>query len=109
MFKSSLKYLGFIFNLEGISPDPEKVKSIKEASPPTNPTEVRSFMGIVTFCGRFIPGLAVLSEPLLQLTHKDTKWQWCDVMFSRKHLRALRMPSLSQLWPIMILANQQQS
>jgi hypothetical protein len=80
MFKSSLKYLGFIFNSEGISPDPDKVKSIKETSPPTNPTEVRSFMGMVTtFCGRFIPGLALLSEPLLQLTLKDTKWQWCDV------------------------------
>ena len=76
LFKSTLKYLGFIFTADGVKPDTEKVTSVKQAPPPTNATEVRSFMGMVNYSARFIPNLATLSEPLMRLTHKNSEWDW---------------------------------
>ena len=53
--KSSIEYFGYKFSAEGISPDPRKVEAIKKAKPPSNPTEVRSLLGMVNFCARFMP------------------------------------------------------
>ena len=38
--------------------------------------EVRSFLGHVNFCARFIPDLATVSEPLKRLSSKDVPYQW---------------------------------
>lgn len=53
--KSSLEYFGYKFSAQGISPDPLKVEAIQKAQPPSNPTEVRSLLGMVNFLTRFIP------------------------------------------------------
>ena len=50
-----------------ISPDLDKVHAIKSASPPVNALQVRSFLGMVQYCARFIPKLATLSKPLQDL------------------------------------------
>ena len=36
----------------------EKVKAVKEAREPRTVSETRSFLGLVNYCGRFIPDLA---------------------------------------------------
>lgn len=61
------------------SVDPKKVATVKKAPAPKNPGEVRSFLGLVTYCGRFIPGLATLTEPLRELTKKDRLWNWSPI------------------------------
>jgi hypothetical protein len=43
---------------EGVSPTQTKVKDIKKAEPPPTPGEVSSFLGMVTYCSRFIPNAA---------------------------------------------------
>ena len=40
--QDNLKYLGYIFSKEGMSPDPDKVSALNDTSVPSNPTEVRS-------------------------------------------------------------------
>lgn len=37
---------------------------------------MRSFLGLVNFCVRFIPDLAILSEPLRILTRQNVKFFW---------------------------------
>lgn len=74
--KSRLEFFGFIFQAGGISADPKKVAAIKEASAPDNPTEVRSLLGMATYCARFIKDFASISAPLRELTKKGTPWQW---------------------------------
>jgi len=76
LFKQNLMYLGHKISSSGISPDPEKVAAVKQMAPPTNVAGVRSFMGLVTFCARFIPRIADLSRPLRELTLKDAPWEW---------------------------------
>ena len=78
LFQASLPYMGHLVSSHGIAPDPEKVQAFKQAPSPTNPTGVRSFLGLVTYCARFIPNLADLSKPLRDLTLKNAPWQWTD-------------------------------
>ena len=40
---------------------------------PQKASEVRSFLGMLQYCGRYIPNLAEISVPLRFLTHKDPK------------------------------------
>ena len=71
-----LEFFGYVFSREGISPSPSKVRAIKQAPIPKNASEVRSFLGMLQYCGRFIPNLAKISAPLRLLTHKDVRWTW---------------------------------
>ena len=74
--KQKLDFFGHIFSSDGISPDPKKVQDIKNAPQPTNAKEMRSLLGLANYCSRYIPGLASITEPLRDLTKKNTTWQW---------------------------------
>ena len=39
---------------------------------------VRSFLGMATYCAKFIPNFSKASEPLRELTKKDAKFQWSE-------------------------------
>lgn len=68
--------MGHDLSGNGISPSDEKVEGVKMASRPTNTREIRSFLGLVQFCARFILDLATRSEPLRRLTKKGEKFEW---------------------------------
>ena len=44
--------------------------------PPSNISEVRSVLGLVTYCGKFIPNFATITEPLKQSTRQKTDIVW---------------------------------
>lgn len=73
---TSTKFFGYVFSPEGITADPEKVTALRCASPPKSKEEVRSFLGMAGFNSQFIPNFATISEPLRNLTRKDTKFVW---------------------------------
>lgn len=54
---SSVKYLGFLVSARGIEPDPARVRPIKEMRAPKNTKEVRSFLGLINYYGKFVPNL----------------------------------------------------
>ena len=72
----SIKFLGFIVSDQGVSPDPDKVKSIVGFQAPKSASECRSFMGLVNFVGKFVPDLATVSEPIRRLMVKDAAFVW---------------------------------
>ena len=74
--KQSISFFGFIFSEKGISPDPIKVESIEKALQPTTTHVVRSFLGMATYCAKFIPNFSDTSEPLRKLTKKDQPFLW---------------------------------
>ena len=57
-----------ILSSEEFFPEPEKVNSILNVKLPSNTSEVRSFLGLVSYCCKFIPNIATITEPLRQLT-----------------------------------------
>ena len=71
-----IKLLGYIITPEGIHSDPEKVRAIVEMPPPTNVKQVRSFVGMVNYYSKTIPGYSKVSEPLVKLTRKYQTFEW---------------------------------
>lgn len=65
----------FVFSGRGISPDPKRVDAIKNAKPPSTSSGVWSFLGMATYCAKFIPNSSDISEPLRELTKKDAQFQ----------------------------------
>jgi len=43
---------------------------------PSTVSEVRSLLGMTTYCLKFIPDYATKTEPLRKLRHKDQPWCW---------------------------------
>lgn len=65
-FKESLEYLGHLIDAEGLHKSPQKVHAIVNAPIPSNITQLRSFLGLLNYYGRFIPNLANINL-----------WHWC--------------------------------
>jgi len=47
-------FLGHVVSNEGASVDPQKIEAITKWPTPKNPTKVRSFLGLVGYCHRFV-------------------------------------------------------
>ena len=45
-FQTKIGFLGHTIDASGISPDPEKVRVLQTMPPPSNPSEVRRFLGM---------------------------------------------------------------
>ncbi len=73
---ASVTYLGHQISAQGLYPVPEKVRAIKEAPKPGNMSELKSFLGMVTYYGKFLPDLSTVLAPLYQLLHHDYHWKW---------------------------------
>lgn len=71
-----LMFLGHVLSADGFTADPEKVKVIQQFRSPESKEEVRSFLGLVTYIGKFLPDLADLTDPLRILLTKDAKFVW---------------------------------
>ena len=56
----------------GLHPLQEKVKAVKEAP---NPSELKSYLGLLTYYSKFLPDVLA---PLYKLLRKDVQWQWTD-------------------------------
>lgn len=76
-FKKSLVFLGYRLDEFGIHQSEELTRAILNAPKPENVSQLRSFLGLINFYGKFIPNLATLLHPLYQLLNKDVKWYWC--------------------------------
>ena len=47
--KPELEYLGHIVTADGVKPNPKKIEAVKNFKIPTNPTEVKSFLGLAGY------------------------------------------------------------
>ncbi|XP_064462350.1 uncharacterized protein K02A2.6-like [Ornithodoros turicata] len=57
-FQNSVKYLGHEIDGKGIRPTKEHIEAIAKASRPRNLTELKAFLGLLNYCGRFLPNIA---------------------------------------------------
>ena len=73
----SLEYLGHRVDATGLLTTQSKVEAIKKAPQPTNVPELRSFLGLVHYYGKFMPNLATLLNPL-NLLKDGAEWVWTE-------------------------------
>ena len=69
----SVEYLGHIVHAAGVQATPEKLDAILQAPAPTNLTELRSFLGLVNYYGKFISNLSTILHPLNSLLKTGTE------------------------------------
>ena len=74
----SVTYLGYKISSEGIHPLPKKVAAIEEAPSPTCVMELKAYLGLLTYYGKFLPNVSTVLAPLHRLLRKDCAWQWTD-------------------------------
>ena len=72
----SVEYLGHSISKEGLQPTAEKVRAITEAPQPTNVSELKAFLGLVNYYGKFMQNLSTVLAPLYTLLKKKTPWRW---------------------------------
>ena len=73
---NTVQYCGHTISKEGIHTMPSKVDAIQNAPAPETVSQVRSFVGLVTYYQRFIPDMATMLNPLTSLLQKDRQFQW---------------------------------
>lgn len=86
--KSSLRYLGYMVTPEGLSPDENKVSSIKDFPEPSSVKQVRQFLGMTSYYRRFISEYAKIAEPIISLTRDGVPFMWDETCRTAlKHLK----------------------
>jgi len=77
--QSSVKYLGYKVDQEGIHPLKDKEVAIVDAPESRNIKELRAILGLVNYYGKFIKQLATIAHPLNQLLCKGKMWKWDSI------------------------------
>lgn len=69
-------YFGHRLTHDGIKPDREKIKAIKEMEPPKNKSELETILGMINYLSRFAPRLAEINAPLRQMLKQGNEFTW---------------------------------
>ena len=72
----SVTYLGHQIDAEGIHPIDEKVEALQEVPIPQNVSELKSYLGPLSYYSRFLPNLSTTLAPLYLLLKVSEQWQW---------------------------------
>ena len=75
---SSVEYLGHRVDATGLHTTKSKVEAVQEAPQPSSVPELRSFLGLVHYYGKFMPNLATLLNPLNLLLKDGAEWVWTE-------------------------------
>jgi len=74
--QSGLEFLGHWIDMNGIRPLPQNADAVMQAVSPTNVTELKSYLGLLNYYGKFLPNLATTLHPLHDLLQKGRPWKW---------------------------------
>ncbi|XP_061570027.1 uncharacterized protein K02A2.6-like [Cololabis saira] len=74
--QSQLRFLGHLIDQSGVRPDPDKAEAIRQLPPPENVQELKRFLGMVNYLGKFVPALATVGQPLYELLKLKNIWTW---------------------------------
>ena len=74
--KQSVEYLGHKIDASRLHPTTAKIKAVVDAPTPKNLSELKSYLGLLKYYGRFLPNLSSMIQPLNQLQNKAQKWEW---------------------------------
>ena len=66
-------WIGHLISSGGITPHPDRVRSIVDMNPPQDVKEVQRFLGMCNYLSRFTPNLSEMIKPL---THVKAVWFW---------------------------------
>ncbi|XP_011859382.1 PREDICTED: uncharacterized protein K02A2.6-like [Vollenhovia emeryi] len=74
--QKKLEFLGLIISEDGLKPSTEKIELLRNIPSPINVQQLQSFLGAVTWYGKFLPSVKDLRGPLDELLCKEVKFEW---------------------------------
>lgn len=86
----SFSFLGYIIINDWLHIPTDEVKAISEVPIPKNVHELKAFLGLVNYYGKFIQNMSTSASPLYALLKDNTKFIWSqeqnkgDIMLLKK-------------------------
>ena len=74
--RKEVSYMGHMLSADGLKPDSEKVKAIREMPVPSDKQGVQRFLGMTNYLQKFAPKLSEITTPLRNLIKSDTEFLW---------------------------------
>ena len=71
-----VQYLGHQIDRHGIYPTEEKVQAVLAAPQLKDVSQLRAYLGLINYYGKFLRGLSTTLAPLYKLLRKGTVWGW---------------------------------
>ena len=68
LFREQVLYLGHVISAAGVSPDPEKLRVLREWRAPSKVREMQSFLGFINFYAEYLADATELTAQLYDLT-----------------------------------------
>ena len=56
----------------------KKVEAVQKSPAAKDVSQLKSFIGLVNYYGKFLPDLSTVLAPLYRLPQKETEWRWTD-------------------------------
>jgi hypothetical protein len=94
---TEVTFLGHVISAGGILVDPSKVNDVLNWMPPTNTSEIHSFLGLAGYYRRFIKDFSKIAKPMTRLLEKNKDFDWteeCQVSFKELKKRLTSAPVL---------------
>ena len=75
-FRTRVPLLGHIIGKIGLEADPDKIVELKKFPIPTNPTDVKSFLGLCSYYRRYVKNFAEIARPLHKANEVTATFNW---------------------------------
>jgi hypothetical protein len=107
---TEVAFLGHVISTGGVLVDPSKVKDVLNWIPPTNVSEIRSFLGLEGYYRRIIHDFSKIAKPMTKLLEKNKEFEWteeCQASFHELKKRLTSAPYLTKKFDIYCDASHQ--
>ena len=71
-------FFGHVISKDGVMVDHAKIEAISNWKRPTNASEIRSFLSLVGYYGKFVADFSKLAMPPTMLNQKGRKFKWIE-------------------------------
>ena len=78
--------LGHGLDDKGVHPIADKIEAIRNAPRPTDVRQLKSYLGLLNYYGKFMPNFSTLLHPLYALLQQNQPWVWsqaCEQAFQQ--------------------------
>ena len=69
-------YIGHKLTRDGVKPDEQKVKAVKQMPPPEDKKGAERLLGTVNYLAKFIPNMSTIMQPIKEIIKSGVKFQW---------------------------------